>query len=216
MLMAGGLTNVDVNSTEVRDMANFALGEINGLQGAQNTMEEVISAKAQVVSGMNYMLTIRLKEGYKTQICYVKIWSQPWLHRKEMTEHSCSQVTTLSRKSAPVLGGVEPAHLSAPMQQAVSFAEDALNGKVNSMFRMVAEQVDHITQQVVAGMKYTFDLHLVTSSCMNNAEGYGKGITDCPASNSMPQRMTCKVSVLYQVWSDPKFQLLSDTCGQLA
>ncbi|XP_067681151.1 uncharacterized protein [Haliotis asinina] len=309
ILMPGGLTNVDANSTEVRDMANFALGEINGLQGAQNTMEEVISAKAQVVSGMNYLLTLRLREGYKTQICYVKIWSQPWIHRKEMTEHSCSQVTkraggllggptgvdvnsaeiqevanfalielngiqgaqnslvkvvnarkqivsginyilTLSlqngdktqlcevtvwyqswtntkqvtahhcsaesKRSTPVLGGVEPAHLSAPMQQAVSFVEDALNGKMNSMFRMVTEKVDHVTQQVVAGMKYSFDLHLVTSSCMNNPDGNGKGISDCPASNSTPQHMTCRVSVLYQAWSDPKFQLLSDKCGQLA
>ncbi|XP_046554414.1 multicystatin-like isoform X2 [Haliotis rubra] len=309
ILTPGGLTNVDINSPEVTDMANFALDEINGLQGAKNTMEEVISAKAQVVSGMNYMLTIRLKEGYKTQICYVKIWSQPWLHRKEMTEHSCSQVTkraggllggptgvdvnsaeiqevanfalteingiqgaqnslvkvvnarkqivsginyililslqnrdktqlcevrvwyqswtntkqvtdhhcsAVNKRSAPVLGGVEPAHLSAPMQQAVSFVEDALNGKMNNMFRMVTEKVDHVTQQVVAGMKYSFDLHLVTSSCMNNPDGNGKGITDCPASNSTPQRMTCRVSVLYQAWSDPKFQLLSDTCGQLA
>ncbi|XP_067681143.1 uncharacterized protein [Haliotis asinina] len=308
ILIPGGVTNVDINSTEVREMVEFALGEINGLQGAQNTMEEVISAKAQVVSGMNYMLTLRLREGYRTQICYVKIWSQPWLHRKEMTEHSCSQVTKrargllggptgvdvnsaeiqevanfalteingiqgtqnslvkvvnarkqvvsginyiltlslqngdkaqlcevtvwyqswtntkqvtdhhcspVSKRSAPLLGGVEPAHLSAPMQQAVSFAEDALNGKMDSTFRMVTEKVDHVTQQVVAGMKYSFDLHLVTSSCMNNPDGNGKGISDCPASNSTPQHMTCRVSVLYQAWSDPNFQLLSDTCGQL-
>ncbi|XP_067681142.1 uncharacterized protein [Haliotis asinina] len=307
--MPGGLINADVNSPDVKDMANFALGEINGVQNAQNSMVQIISAKTQVVAGMNYILTMRLKEGDKTQICYVKIWSQPWLHRKEMTEHSCSQVTkraggllggptgvdvnsaeiqevanfalteingiqgaqnalvkvvnarkqivsginyilTLrlqngdktqlcevtvwyqswtnmkqvtghhcsaeSKRSTPVLGGVEPAHLSAPMQQAVSFAEDALNGKMNSMFRMVTEKVDHVTQQVVAGIKYSFDLHLVTSSCMNNPDGNGKGITDCPASSSMPQHMTCRVSVLYQAWSDPNFQLLSDTCGQLA
>ncbi|XP_067682745.1 uncharacterized protein [Haliotis asinina] len=208
----GAPKSVDVSSTDVQIMASFAVTSLNGLQGTQNSLDQVISAKTQVVSGMNYMLTLRLREGYRSQLCEVTVWYQSWTNTKQVTDHHCSPV---SKRSAPLLGGVEPAHLSAPIQQAVAFAEDALNGKMNSMFRMVTEKVDHVTHQVVAGMKYSFDLHLVTSSCMNNPDGNGKGISDCPASNSMPQHMTCRVSVLYQIWSHPKFQLLSNTCGQL-
>ncbi|XP_046554412.1 multicystatin-like [Haliotis rubra] len=190
ILMPGGLTNVDINSTEVRDMASFALGEINGLQGAQNTMEQVISAKAQVVSGMNYMLTIRLKEGYKTQICYVKIWSQPWLHRKEMTEHSCSQVT---KRAGGLLGGPTGVDVnSAEIQEVANFAVTEINGIQGAQNSLV--KVVNARKQIVSGINYILTLNLQNGD----------------------KRMTCRVAVLYQAWSDPKFQLLSDTCGQLA
>ncbi|XP_046554411.1 multicystatin-like [Haliotis rubra] len=395
----GGLFNADVNSTDVKNMANFALGELNRLQSAQNSIVEVISAKTQVVAGMNYILTIRLKDGDKTQICYVKIWSQPWLHRKEMTEHSCSQVTkragdllggvhpvninsgdikqvakfavteingiqgaqnslvkivkagyqtvggftyiltlrlqngnktqlcevrvwspawtsarrltdhhcteqikrqlgaftdadvkdqfiqmlahyaiqttnaldgtnktyvelisaktqvvagtnyffkirvrqgthtqlcditlwrqvwmnsmghvtehncaTVSRRS---LGGVDPTQLSAPLQQAVSFAEDALNGKMNNMFRFVVEKVENISQKAAVATTYSLDLHLVSSTCRNNGNSYGKGITDCTPNYGMLQRMTCQVTVVYRPSSSRKYSLASDNCGQM-
>ncbi|XP_067681430.1 uncharacterized protein [Haliotis asinina] len=397
--MSGGMLNADVNSPDVKNMANFALGEINGVQNAQNSMVQIISAKTQVVAGMNYILTMRLKEGDKTQICYVKIWSQPWLHRKEMTEHSCSQVTkraggllggvtnlnvnsgdikevakfavreingiqgaqnslvkvvkagyqvvggftyvltlslkdgdktqlcevnvwspawTMARrltdhhctaqtkrqlaavtdadvndhfiqmlahyavqtintldgthrayvelisaktqvvdgtnyffkirvrqgtttqlcdvtfwrqvwmnsmghvtehKCATVrrrnVGGVEPAHLSAPLQQAVSFAEDALNGKMNSMFRFVVEKVENISQKASSATTYSFDLHLVSSTCRNNGNSYGKGITDCTPNYGMLQRMTCEVTVEYRPSSSRKYSLAADKCGQI-
>ncbi|XP_046351315.2 multicystatin-like isoform X1 [Haliotis rufescens] len=210
--LLGGVTAVDVNSAEIKEVANFAVTEINGLQGEQNSLVKVVNARKQIVSGINYILTLSLQNGDKTQMCEVRIWYQSWTNTKKVTEHKCSAVS----KRGLFVGGVEPANLTAPVQQAVSFVEDALNGKMNNMFRMVTEKVDHVTQQVVAGMKYSFDLHLVTSSCMNNDDSTGKGITDCPASNSMPQRMACTVSVWYQAWNDPKYQLVSDSCGQLA
>ncbi|XP_067682744.1 uncharacterized protein [Haliotis asinina] len=191
----GAPKSVDVTSTDVQNMASFAVTSLNGLQGTQNSLDQVLSAKTQVVSGMNYMLTLRLREGYKSQLCEVTVWYQSWTNTKQVTDHHCFPV---SKRSAPVLGGVEPVHLSAPIQQAVSFAEDALNGKMNSMFRMVTEKVDHVTQQVVAGIKYSFDLHLVASSCMNNPDGNGKGISDCPASNSTPQIASCKKANIAQ------------------
>ncbi|XP_046351314.2 multicystatin-like [Haliotis rufescens] len=304
--LLGGVTAVDANSAEIQEVANFAVTEINGLQGAQNSLVKVVNARKQIVAGINYILTLSLQNGDKTQLCEVRVWYQSWTNTKQVTDHHCSgqtkrqlgaatdadihdqfvqylahyavetanaldsthrtYVELISAKTQVVagtnyffkirvrqggstqvcditlwrqvwmnsmghvtrhscnavnkrglfLGGVEPANLTAPVQQAVSFAEDALNAKMNNMFRMVAEKVDNITQQVVAGIKYSFDLHLVTSICMNNGDNTGKGITDCPASNSMPQRMTCKVSVWYQAWSDPKYQLVSDSCGQLS
>ena len=64
--MAGGLASVDVNSPEVQAAAQFAAQALGGL------LAKVTKAEQQVVAGMNYKMSVELKDGSKHNVVVYK------------------------------------------------------------------------------------------------------------------------------------------------
>jgi len=64
--MAGGLASVDVNSPEVQAAAQFAAQALGGL------LAKVTKAEQQVVAGMNYKMSLELKDGSKHDVVVYK------------------------------------------------------------------------------------------------------------------------------------------------
>ena len=64
-----------------------------------------------------------------------------------------------------LLGGYEPAEL-ADIQEAVDFAVEKINSMSNNLYRMVPEEVTHMTKQVCVCVCVCVCLHMCVSVCV--------------------------------------------------
>ena len=83
--MPGGFSKVSVSSPSVVEAARFAvaaqsraLAGAGGGQPVSLELVKVLRAEAQVVAGMNYRLTLRVKEQGTARTVVAEVWSQPW------------------------------------------------------------------------------------------------------------------------------------------
>jgi len=82
--IAGGWTLAAVTKPEVVAAANFAIAEqAKVIQKEQKTVAKlslvaIISAEEQVVSGMNYHLTLKVKLNGKVKKAEATVWWQAW------------------------------------------------------------------------------------------------------------------------------------------
>ena len=82
--IAGGKSPAAVTKPEVVAAANFAITEqAKAIQKAQKTatklsLVSIISAEEQVVSGMNYHLTLKVKLNGKVKKAEATVWWQAW------------------------------------------------------------------------------------------------------------------------------------------
>ncbi|KAM9848165.1 cystatin-like [Aulostomus maculatus] len=104
MSLVGGFRDVDVNDERVKNALNFALVKHNN---ASNDMylrqvSKVVSAQAQVVSGLKYVLTVELsrttcRKSHATEVCdfhedprpytcTFTVWSRPWINDIQVKE----------------------------------------------------------------------------------------------------------------------------------
>nr|ANK58238.1 cathepsin F [Haliotis discus discus] len=203
--LVGGWENADISKDDVQTMAKFALDTVNAKENSQRQMVTIESATTQVVSGINYKIVLRVTNGGTDELCHVTVYDQSWTSTRNLTDYSC--------KPRTVLGGVKPASLDKDVQAAVMFAVEYHNSRVNSMYRAVAQSVEHVTKQVVAGTLYTFSVSMVDTRCGNSPTNKGKGLEDCAVSDK-PVKTACSYKVLYQAWKKPNFTLESEKCGQ--
>ncbi|XP_043993196.1 cystatin-C-like [Gambusia affinis] len=108
--LVGGATDIDIHNDDVQNALNFAVGQHNR---GNNDMflrqaAEVIKAQVQVVSGLKYILTVKMvktncRKNNFDEVCDVKnlpanaptyqctfaVWSRPWLNDIRMTEEKC-------------------------------------------------------------------------------------------------------------------------------
>lgn len=106
----GGYQSIDVNNENIKKLALFSLDSIT-----QQTMSKrslglirVVSAKSQVVAGINYKLNLLVCEKDSTKneniimdykncrSCDITIWEQSWLNNKNVTKVACSKPSTLT------------------------------------------------------------------------------------------------------------------------
>lgn len=91
--IVGGYSPADVNSEQVKEMADFATATVSqALNSAQPlTVFRIVSAETQVVSGFNYKMEIELKEGDKTDsiLCKIVVYDQSWTNTRRVTQCSC-------------------------------------------------------------------------------------------------------------------------------
>ncbi|XP_069117431.1 uncharacterized protein [Argopecten irradians] len=192
----GGYTKHDVDAT-VMMMANFALNQMNMQYKASNSLVRVVSASTQVVSGTNYKLTLELDNG---QMCEVVVWDQPWTHTTQVTSNTCA--ASKRQLGAPHSVSSSDAHVQEVMTQAVELA----NGMINSMFRLSLISISDVKKQVVAGMKYEFDMQMGKTSCMNNDDSKGLTAAQCPVTNGA-QPVEFHVVGIWQSWMTPQYQV---------
>ncbi|XP_029963070.1 cystatin C (amyloid angiopathy and cerebral hemorrhage) [Salarias fasciatus] len=107
--LAGGFRNIDVNDEGVQNALNFAVLHYNrGLNAMyRRDAVETVKARAQVVSGMNYEITVKMAETTcrkestsetcpvidshqpRNYTCVFTVWSQPWMSIIELTKQKC-------------------------------------------------------------------------------------------------------------------------------
>ncbi|XP_054848844.1 cystatin-like [Eublepharis macularius] len=113
--LVGGLTDHPVSDPETANVAHFAVQAYNEANDNPLYIREVklIQAQTQVVSGINYYLTMELavtecqksfpsNDLEKCQVpsgaehweCVFLVWSQPWLNKLELTNSTCKTITT--------------------------------------------------------------------------------------------------------------------------
>lgn len=75
----GGYSQASARSRDIRAAADFAIAEQSKSSSSEGLkLVEILSAEQQVVSGMNYRLVLRVKEGAKTREAVAMVWWQAW------------------------------------------------------------------------------------------------------------------------------------------
>ncbi|KAK7385885.1 hypothetical protein VNO78_31825 [Psophocarpus tetragonolobus] len=94
MATLGSLTDVGgaANSAEMENLARFAVDEHNKKENSSLEFVKVISAKKQVVSGTNYLITLEAKDGESTKVYEAKVWVREWLNSKELLQFNPLQL----------------------------------------------------------------------------------------------------------------------------
>lgn len=80
----GGWSKASVGDPAVVAAATFAVAarqaeDERGGHTAKLALEEIVAAEQQVVAGMNYRLTLRVKVGDDVRRAEATVWSRPWL-----------------------------------------------------------------------------------------------------------------------------------------
>ncbi|CAL9782459.1 unnamed protein product [Musa acuminata subsp. burmannicoides] len=86
--LPGGIyDSASQNSSEVEELARFAIDEHNKKANATLELVGVVKVKEQVVAGQMYYLTLEAKESNGEKKLYeAKIWVKPWMDFKELQE----------------------------------------------------------------------------------------------------------------------------------
>jgi hypothetical protein len=71
----GGYSKVSVTQPEVKAAAEFAVA---AQSEAKLELVKVLRAEQQVVAGMNYKLTLSVKDDGKSKTVEAIVWEQPW------------------------------------------------------------------------------------------------------------------------------------------
>nr|XP_032818932.1 cystatin-C-like [Petromyzon marinus] len=98
--MVGGFQKLNRNNAEVQEIVAQAMQKLNDESDSPNWQkaDRVVRAKSQIVSGVRYLITVKLRETYcpksqspdncstynsvnagKSLVCELDIWSQPWM-----------------------------------------------------------------------------------------------------------------------------------------
>ncbi|XP_061575852.1 cystatin-like [Cololabis saira] len=104
--LPGGFTDVDVNDEGVQNAMKFAVAQRNRkLSDMYLHLGEVVKAKAQVVAGMKYVITVKMarsscrKNSANEECrhrpmampyqCTFTVWSRPWLSDIQLLNEKC-------------------------------------------------------------------------------------------------------------------------------
>ncbi|KAK6181112.1 hypothetical protein SNE40_009042 [Patella caerulea] len=212
--LMGGKSNIPNPEKNVEIMAatNFALEKLNGLldSDAKMTNVKIVSAQTQVVSGVNYFLTIRVQYGADVKECNVVVYVQSWTNTNKMTSQNCIDLKASKRS---LLGGIVPVDMDADTKKAISFGIENFNQRSNSMFRSQPLKISNVSKQLVAGNLYRFDADMQETQCRKSQDNINKGFADCPP-NVKGLRNVCKFTVLQQAWKTPEWTLTDFKCNQ--
>ncbi|HOD84624.1 MAG: Cystatin domain protein [Planctomycetes bacterium ADurb.Bin126] len=81
----GAASPAPVNDKDVVRAAEFAVAEA-ARKGDKLALVKIVSARKQVVAGMNYILTLHVRQGRTLQTVEAKVWERPWLKEIKLTE----------------------------------------------------------------------------------------------------------------------------------
>uniref|UniRef100_A0A8C9YN94 Cystatin domain-containing protein n=1 Tax=Sander lucioperca TaxID=283035 RepID=A0A8C9YN94_SANLU len=104
----GGISNIDISNEGMLNALNYAVVQHN--QGSNDLylsqVVKVIDAKAQVVAGMKYVITVRMaktpcRKGSENEVCAIyqepampyqctfTVWSRPWINDIQLLKETC-------------------------------------------------------------------------------------------------------------------------------
>jgi hypothetical protein len=210
--LVGGYKTLDVEDEKVRpilyDIATFSVDKIaeqrmaeqlaQGIQAVKPlkySLIRVVAAKSQVVAGVNYQLTIRMKDadcqrGCPVEICDMVVYDKPWEKIRNVTNVNC-------KKRKVVLGGLnEIASDNEAALEALEYGLKKLNEQSNDLYYQKLVKVDKIYRQIVSGYKYVYEVSLGKTSCMKNTQV--ENLQACPVDESNVKKT--KIEIWDQPW----------------
>ncbi|XP_059483210.1 uncharacterized protein LOC132201224 isoform X2 [Neocloeon triangulifer] len=123
-MLVGAPSSADLNDPQLKEIADFAVLELDKGTNAlyHRTVVNIVEAKTQVVAGTLYHLKlelgfsdwakntekpekVNLKADSNRETCDVKVWDRPWLKERQVTNFTCSQSTSRSKRSLGNIGG---------------------------------------------------------------------------------------------------------------
>jgi hypothetical protein len=136
-IMLGGASPASIDD-HTNEVASWAVTELNGKANVPKSGDlefvKVISAKKQVVQGLNHMLTLEAKDGSgKSTTFEVTVWEKPAFNQP--TNKAPMELTHFKVVESPVGEGNQ--EWEAPAQQLVA----QLNQRSNSLFPYVLKGV---------------------------------------------------------------------------
>jgi cystatin-C len=97
----GGYSSIPVDDPTVQEMASFALAALTKTHSSATaassansslSLVKILSAAKQIVAGINYKMSLQLKQGDSTTLtCQVVVFDQVWTGTREVTSSSCSR-----------------------------------------------------------------------------------------------------------------------------
>lgn len=154
-LIPGGFQESGVTEPDVVYAATFAVKEINARSNSLTpyVLAQILSAKFQVVAGMNYTLELKILHGKTIEIHNVVVYSRPWEGFMALTKDTLFV--------EPLAGGFQEISLDdSELLSMVDFAVAEINARNVSEMPYELMEVLAAKTQVVAGMNYSIALKL--------------------------------------------------------
>ncbi|XP_025416019.1 cathepsin L-like isoform X1 [Sipha flava] len=192
----GGYSSIDADSEKIKNLALFSLDSIT-----QQTMSKrslglirVISAKTQVVAGINYKINLMVCETDSTKrenivmdyescrTCDVIIWEQAWSNNTNVTKVACSkpsEMTSLSKVAVSKRDIHENKKLGTKInlnsddknvQDIVAYALLSVNQQEGSGKSHILSKIINVSKQIVSGIIYYIELEICENSASKNDE----------------------------------------------
>ena len=209
-LQLGGYSPADPNDHTIKEMASFAASAITeATNEGPFKLAKITSASKQIVSGVNYKLTIEMDVADAKQSCNVIVYDQSWTKTRKLTSFECKdpqsgisrksrqRISTKSRRpivrpNTSELSVLPPQHCSPggycpvdpnekAVQEMASFATTSLSRLTNAG-PLTLFKVRSAARQVVAGFNYQLELEF------NGANG----------------PLVCNVTVFDQAWTSTR------------
>jgi len=154
------------------------------------------------------------RAGGRDEVCSITLWEQAWLNHTEVTQMSCQpangtstmsdRTSTTKAQKPPVLGGQVAADSNdADIQSLLwNYIVKKYNSESNAIVYFVPDMVT-VHKQVVAGILYTFNVHMRESTCTKYQQGINLYVltTDgscAPADDGRTDE--CTVKIVEQPW----------------
>lgn len=219
----GGPQQIDVEDPYVKELASFALVEIDkGLNSPyQQKVVRVVEAKTQVVAGTLMHLKLELattnclkseklaaencvhNSDEPTTMCSLKVWDRSWLKKRELQDLQCGRTRSKRDATEKTSSHTEPTFLHVDVDDSyikslAEFALEELDKQMNSIYRLkllhiVSSQVKHSS---VTTAKLV--LYVTLSSCKKSLNA-----KDCPVLSGAPKHL-CNVNVFHDIVNDLK------------
>ncbi|GMI72682.1 hypothetical protein HRI_000937500 [Hibiscus trionum] len=84
--LTGGWSPIEnISDPHVTEIAEFAVGEYNKQSKGSLKLDKVVKGETQVVSGMNYRLVLKAKDGTAVETYQAIVWEKAWQNYKNLT-----------------------------------------------------------------------------------------------------------------------------------
>ncbi|XP_026808390.1 cathepsin L-like isoform X4 [Rhopalosiphum maidis] len=186
----GGYNEINADTENIKQLALFSLDSITQQTMSKRSLGliKVVSAKSQVVAGINYKIKLLVCEkdskngkdivmDHKNcRSCDVTIWEQSWLNNKNVTKVACSRPSELASFSniAVTKRDIhENVNLGAKInlstddkkvKDIVDYALLSIDKQEGSNKPHILSKIINVSKQIVSGVIYNIELEICENS----------------------------------------------------
>ena len=223
----GGIMDIDTEDSSIRstlyDLAQYGADKIamqrmsnmsrpiTGDKALNYSIIRVVSARTQVVAGMNYFMQVRMKDAKCQQDCDVElcdlvIYVRPWEDYKELSNFKCTKLGIQRPLGSPV----EIEKNDPDALRALDFGIKALNEKSNDLYTQKLVKLNKVYKQIVAGWNFSFNFTVGRSNCTKNAPVLSS--SKCVVAQNA-KLTDCNLEVWDQPWlGQSRYKLTKSSC----
>lgn len=221
-----GWRKVDVSSTEVVDLANWAVQKYDDTMDYTAKLSKILDGYAQVSSGKSYRLVVQMnlircvetrvesEEGavvqptmectpVKTAICFFQLFTQPWMLLKELTHSFCPGYVDMKDEELLLenRGAWIPIN---PINREVARVAHKSVRLYNSSYRLQEVSEANFRLDILNGVEFNLSMEVKYFDC--------RGEFDVMTRNPCQQIMKCNFILKGQLWGYLR-NIVAGVCG---